>query len=1138
MKKTILFILSILPLLLNAQSTEISLNLGHTDAINGLRFSADSKYLLSSSADGTLKLWEVESGKLLKTSKGTNQSFVGSLFLFSKQGLASFTPNIRHWYHWIWNIKTGDLEDGNHLLAKPESDEFIFLTPGTEDNVAQKPSPNDQLKKVIASDFTNGFGYNHTGFYTNEAYYYVRSGDELTFYSIWDKQIQQTTNYAGLTENFSFNSNGQYLFGSPVGATGQSFTIWSYSTGKVHKQINLPPNTYLNDISPDGEWLLVTDREGQSSKYDIAKQQLNPISKEVSPTNLPTLDGDPDQIVFNQVIVSPNGLYIARGGPTGKIYLHAFKTGTLKQQLKAYTQAVSRIQFRADTPLLDYQLKDGSWRSWDLSSGIVKQGEGQTKPSMKNERPDVIAWSGDQKMGIVRTLEEVLELWDMEANQQIKTLGPLHSILPEHHEFRSAVFSPDKKYVYFRTDLIARSDASREVLWNIEQNQKAKTFSFPIRSGKSFITFSPDAKQLLFGSKDGNIEVENVEEGIAAYMIEGVNAGPVYQIAFSSLDNNKFASHNSNPDGAVTLWDLKEKKELATVYNLNQEDWVIIGANGLFDASPGGMNLLFYKVEYEGETEIIELEQLKTRYYEPGLLQKLMGFVDEDPRSTENLSQVALYPKILSTRIENNQLNIQLKERNGGMGILSLFINGKEVKEDINPKRKTELNIDLKNFAKYYFPGKNNQLALRSFNREAWLKSRAIEIDYTPSFSSSRGTGSSSSSPNSSRSRRPHLYGLIVGTANYSGEDLDLAYSDKDAAAIYQALKSSGKALFGERIHIQLLSTDAAAGGKVASKANIKASLMSFAKEAKPEDILIVYFAGHGVTYGQAEKTQFYYLTKDIGSSDISDPVTRDNYTVSSAELTAWLTAIPAQKQVMMLDACNSGKVVENLFNVRALNSSQIRALDRMKDRTGMFVISGSAADKVSYEASQYGQGLLTYSLLQGMKLVSASNNDYIDVMQLFQYSRDRVPTLATGIGGIQTPLLAFPNDGSSFDIGIVNESVNIPVATVKPVFIRNVFQDENAFDDVLGIGQRMSDHFKKISSRGARASYIYVDVNQFDNAYSLKGRYTVNGEEVKVRGALFKDSKNLGSFEVTGNKGELNQLVKDIIFEVQGKVE
>ena len=109
---------------------------------------------------------------------------------------------------------------------------------------------------------------------------------------------------------------------------------------------------------------------------------------------------------------------------------------------------------------------------------------------------------------------------------------------------------------------------------------------------------------------------------------------------------------------------------------------------------------------------------------------------------------------------------------------------------------------------------------------------------------------------------------------------------------------------------------------------------------------------------------------------------------------------------MLIIDACNSGQIVENLTSgTKSLNSSQIRALDRMKDRTGMFVLSGSASDKVSYEASEYGQGLLTYALLQGMLGLAtrkdAKGQETIDVMKLFQYARDQVPELAKSINGI-----------------------------------------------------------------------------------------------------------------------------------------
>ena len=102
----------------------------------------------------------------------------------------------------------------------------------------------------------------------------------------------------------------------------------------------------------------------------------------------------------------------------------------------------------------------------------------------------------------------------------------------------------------------------------------------------------------------------------------------------------------------------------------------------------------------------------------------------------------------------------------------------------------------------------------------------------------------------------------------------------------------------------------------------------------------------------------------------------------------------------------------------RDLPSDQIRALDRLKDRTGFFVLMGSAADAVSYEASRYGQGLLTYTLLQAMRGAQLREGIYADVNGLFDYAADTVPQMARNIGGIQRPVIISPQTGGSFDIG------------------------------------------------------------------------------------------------------------------------
>ncbi len=753
----------------------------------------------------------------------------------------------------------------------------------------------------------------------------------------------------------------------------------------------------------------------------------------------------------------------------------------------------------------------GSWdytaKLWDLQGRELQTFAGHA------EAVNSVAFSPDGQKVLTGSEDQTAKLWDLQGRE-------LQTFSEHAAAVNSVAFSPDGKSV-----LTGSRDKTAK-LWDL-QGRELQTFAGHAYSVSS-VAFSPDGKSVLTGSYDGTAKLWDLQ-GRELQTFAG-HAHPVWSVIFSPDGKSVLTGSGDN---TTKLWKAQTGQELATLIAVDSADWVVSSPSGLFDASPGAMQLMHYMVGLE----VIELEQLKERYYEPGLLAKIMGFDKGELRDVKAFTEVALYPEI-NANIEKDQLSIQLTERNGGLGKLSLFINGKEVKEDINPNRLKNLSIDLNTFAKYYRPDAENTIALRAYNKEGWLKSQAYELPYR--LTGAKGNnqvGATASKPLGNT--KPRLYAIVVGTANYAGDRLDLHFADSDAEAMAKALKSAGSALFGaEGTMVRLLSTSAKTPADVSSKTNIAKTFDDVAAKAQPADVVVVYFSGHGQAYGDAEKAQFYYLTKDIGSEDLSDPVVRDNYTISSNEFTQWLTAIPAQKQVMILDACNSGKVVESLATLaqKTLDPSQIRALDRMKDRTGMFILTGSAADKVSYEASQYGQGLLTYSLLQGMSGLALTDDKRVDVLRLFEYSRDIVPELAKGIGGVQTPVVAYPT-GGSFDIGIVNASVIISLAQVKPVFIRNVFQDEVSFDDVLGLTDALENYFREITAKGARAEIIYVDVKEYENAWSMKGRYTINGDQVVVRGKLFQGKGSKGDFEVQGNKQDVPGLVAGIVGKVSGMI-
>ncbi|MBK8661156.1 MAG: hypothetical protein IPN18_04870 [Ignavibacteriales bacterium] len=74
---------------------------------------------------------------------------------------------------------------------------------------------------------------------------------------------------------------------------------------------------------------------------------------------------------------------------------------------------------------------------------------------------------------------------------------------------------------------------------------------------------------------------------------------------------------------------------------------------------------------------------------------------------------------------------------------------------------------------------------------------------------------------------------------------------------------------------------------------------------------------------------------------------------------------IKAQKQLILIDACQSGKALEN-FAMRGPQSEKA-IIDLSKSR-GLYIMAASEADQTAKEVNDLGHGVFTYSLIEGLK--------------------------------------------------------------------------------------------------------------------------------------------------------------------------
>lgn len=729
-------------------------------------------------------------------------------------------------------------------------------------------------------------------------------------------------------------------------------------------------------------------------------------------------------------------------------------------------------------------------------------------------------FKGNEKAVSV-SADSTIIIWDLVNRCKEKTLSKLNSalldiVIPDNCSY---IITADNSGEIYMIDT-AEGDILKKLVGHSDN----------INS----LTLSRDDKFLLSSSNDKTIKLWDISEGKNLKTFTGHSASVI------SAEFHKSGNYviSWSRDNMIKLWDIRTGKELATIVLLNNDDWAVITSEGLFDASQDGMRNMHFTVNTPEGPEPIDLDQLKHRYYQPDLLPILLGYNKSDLRKVPEFDNIRLYPKLdLQLDSLKGKLNINLKNRGGGIGKVSVYIDNIELitdaRENISEDSvREEMNIpvDLNKFSKKLNYGTKNTLKVIAFNSEGYLKSRPEEITYTPVSRDAKGDTIRLIPKTDVNTAK--FWAVIVGTSN-----IGLKFAAKDALDFSNGVKIGADNLFGtDKVNIQLLTTDIQDENSQPTKINIKNSLDAL-KSSSPDDIVLIYFSGHGVTYN----SEFYYLTLGASSTDnqyLSDPAIRENYTLSNNELTDIINGIPARKKVLIFDACASGKAVENIaYNTaREVPPDQKIAFEIMKDRTGLYLLAGCAADNVSYETSKYGQGLLTYSLLMGMrgaKLRSIENGEFIDVPLLFAHAEEQVPLLAMGIGGIQQPFYRCPDRTGTIIIGKLNaeDKNKIFLSEPKPVFMSSRINNT----DLLGKDIKLEDLINKelsiITSKGTGAEMILIEAKGYPDAYQIKGMYTISGEEVEVNYILMKQDQPVTDKKtIKGKVNNISVIVQSII--------
>ncbi len=216
-------------------------------------------------------------------------------------------------------------------------------------------------------------------------------------------------------------------------------------------------------------------------------------------------------------------------------------------------------------------------------------------------------------------------------------------------------------------------------------------------------------------------------------------------------------------------------------------------------------------------------------------------------------------------------------------------------------------------------------------------------------------------------------WAVVIGVSKYKDHRIpSLNYAVKDAKAFYDWLTSADGGQYSSS-RVKFLADEEA------TTKNIKSALFNWLKKPIAEDMVTIFFAGHGSPESPDFPDNLYLLPYDTQYDDISTT----GFPMWDIE-TAIKRFIRAKKVVFIADACHSGGVGNSFDIVRRstrgleVNKINTRLQDLSGIGDGICVISASDDRQYSQESEDWGggHGVFTYFLLKGLKGDADTNSD------------------------------------------------------------------------------------------------------------------------------------------------------------------